>query len=1438
MSTSESRSEIVLELAEEFLERYRMGQRPSLKEYIDRHPSLAGEIREVFPAMAMMEKIALADESLDGDLTGPIPSRERLIPMQLGDYRILREIGRGGMGVVYEAEQVSLGRHVALKLLPAQLLRESNQRHRFEREARAAAKLHHTNIVPVFGVGEHDETPYYVMQFIQGLGLDEVLEELRRMQAAPGSPATDDELRGSPREVSAAVVARSLLTGHFEQVDTVDVAEATEQPEGISPIGPPDTLVEGFSPFANAPGRAARLADPVSHSSSSVSLLGSGTGDGRRKPDARRRTYWQGVARIGTQVADALDYAHKQGIVHRDIKPSNLLLDSQGTVWVTDFGLAKASDQKDLTHTGDLLGTIRYMPPEAFEGKSSALSDVYSLGLTLYELLSFRPAFGEKDRGRLVQQLTNVEVERLRKVNPEIPRDLETIVHKAIEREPSHRYGSSGELAADLQRFLDDEPILARRLSQAERVGRWSRRHKAVAALLATLATVLTVGCVVFGILWSRAEVSASIARTKELVAQALAAKESKARGEAQAQERIALDKAEQLAREDYVNRVNRAYREVRDDNVALAEDLLHGCPPERRGWEWNFVERLCNSERKVIDLGDVSVNTLAFSPDGAWAVSGSGNATTRAVEVKESSVDLWDVDSGRHRKTLFRTKRGVCEVAVSPDGKKVAAGCWDGLVTVWDSETGEVAWNRSDPGLDAMSVAFSPDGKSLAMGYGEYSSDKVGRVKIRDVISGAETKAFTGPFGGVNKIAFHPDGRRLAVAGSELVEIWDLETTRKIHELKGHRKWVYCLAFSPDGKWLATGGWDRTVKLRDAETGIEALTIFAHEGFVLGLAFSPDGRSLATASDDRSTRLWQIPSGQNLGAFHGHTDFVQAIAFRPGGHEVGTGSLDGSVRFWDLRTSRPVVIDHGGWVERVAFRRDGLRVLSEVGRYASDDRPKLWNPLDGEIDDALGEAKFGTLPTEFIAGSEWQHQLAKSPDGRLIAQTGRPSGPSNTSRSKEYTLSSIIISEVASGRVLHTLTGHSADVVSLAFSPDGRRLASASYDRTMKLWDTQTGQDVFTLRGHTSGLLSLAFSPDGNRIVSGGIDDTARVWDARPLPLKGTAEHDERYRKKVETMRLLQATTADTRRAEILAGSGQWGLACVAYATAIEREPDNRLLRFRHIIALIENRDRSGVLRACAEYPKTLINTSDRFEVLQAKGFLRLAPHALDDKGKLDALRGMLATNGPDNFWTDILVQNGQADLSACTFAEEVRINPDDVFMRYYHALSLLEAGDIEGYRRASTDLLKRFESTRLQVQATNVAWICVLGPDAVADREVVVRLAEIVLAEAPKGQDIGRLNILGAALYRAGRFDESIRRLEEGVKAGGQGGTPSTWTFLAMAQHRKGNRAEARRWLDKLRSLKPFDSSSPFSWKSVQTGVFRREVEALLQDHAPGKP
>ena len=264
-------------------------------------------------------------------------------------------------------------------------------------------------------------------------------------------------------------VARSLLTGEFQGQDDGGAYQDAHNRRRRGLARKQRTRA------ADAP-RSARPRPIRSRFRLRPSCCRGGAGAAASR-GTRSRPTGRAWRSIGVQVADALEYAHKQGIQHRDIKPSNLLLDTQGTVWVTDFGLAKADDQQNLTHTGDILGTLRYMPPEAFEGKTDARSDVYSLGLTLYEMLAFRPAFDEKERNRLIKQVTQEEPARLGKLNRHVPRDLETIVHKAIDRDPKQRYGSAGALAEDLQRFIEDEPIKARRVSRTERLWRWCRRH-------------------------------------------------------------------------------------------------------------------------------------------------------------------------------------------------------------------------------------------------------------------------------------------------------------------------------------------------------------------------------------------------------------------------------------------------------------------------------------------------------------------------------------------------------------------------------------------------------------------------------------------------------------------------------------------------------------------------------------------------------------------------------------------------------------------------------------------------------------------------------------------------------------------------------------------------------------------------------------------------
>ena len=469
-------------LSEEFLERIRRGEAVTPEEYAVKYPDLADEILVVFPALLMMED--LGDETSDRTSSfGTEPGvHVGATAGRIGEYRLLREVGRGGMGVVYEAEQESLGRRVALKVLPSGALTDSKQVRRFEREARSAARLHHTNIVPIFGVGEHEGTHFYVMQFIQGQGLDAVLFELKKLRDARESKSLHTTTRDRPAKArpAAADIAQSLVTGRF----------------GLSAsaaFGAAGNATEAWSNASAAHG-------PTSAVSSEGSMVASSSTSAVSTLSETDRRFAHAVARLGVQVAEALAHAHAQGILHRDIKPSNLLLDREGNVWVTDFGLAKAVGGEDLTHTGDIVGTLRYMAPERFQGSGDTRADLYALGLTLYELLALRPAFNESDRASLIRQVTQEDPPRLRKLNRHVPPDLETIIHKTIVRDPRQRYDSARALSDDLQRFLDGRPIMARRVSPTERLYRWSRRNPALATALGLFAVLLvatTVGSIV-----------------------------------------------------------------------------------------------------------------------------------------------------------------------------------------------------------------------------------------------------------------------------------------------------------------------------------------------------------------------------------------------------------------------------------------------------------------------------------------------------------------------------------------------------------------------------------------------------------------------------------------------------------------------------------------------------------------------------------------------------------------------------------------------------------------------------------------------------------------------------------------------------------------------------------------------------------------------------
>lgn len=468
-------------VAEEFAARVRRGEFPSVSEYVSRHPGMEDELRAVLPGVAMMEQLVRNKQETPSDPTG---FQTQKVPERIGEFRILREIGRGGMGVVYEADQESLTRHVALKVLPPGILNSPKQVQRFQREAQAAARLHHTNIVPVFGAGEADGLLYYVMQLIDGQSLDTWIAAQRSGVQDPDLPETLGQSQRptpSPTNPGSLPTARSIDTAETPTVDS-DTPSIRAMSETVVPVGS-GSPHERQTVTADAPISATVVASETN--------LEYGGG----------RTRWQQVAEIGRQAASALEYAHLHGILHRDIKPGNLILDPDGTVWITDFGLAKSIEQDDLTNTGDLIGTLRYMAPEQLQSQADSRSDIYSLGLTLYELTTLQPAFGEESRSRLINQVAHETPVAPRRVNPAIPRDLETIILKAVSREPHHRYQRAIELESDLAAFLEDRPISARRTRPAERLWRWCRRNPALAttgglsiALLLLVTVMATVG--------------------------------------------------------------------------------------------------------------------------------------------------------------------------------------------------------------------------------------------------------------------------------------------------------------------------------------------------------------------------------------------------------------------------------------------------------------------------------------------------------------------------------------------------------------------------------------------------------------------------------------------------------------------------------------------------------------------------------------------------------------------------------------------------------------------------------------------------------------------------------------------------------------------------------------------------------------------------------
>jgi WD40 repeat protein/serine/threonine protein kinase len=953
----------------------------------------------------------------------------------LGDFVIVRVAGRGGMGVVYEAVQKSLNRRVALKILPSASADDPRRVQRFLIEARAAACLHHPHIVPVHVVGSEDGLHYYAMQFIEGRTLAELIAAARRDVAAlaPGAPLTcgnelrERELQGLPAFAARKIARAPIETGRWR--------------------------------LANA-----ELGSP------------------------------RAAAELGRQAALALHYAHEQGIFHRDVKPSNLLIGHSGWLWVSDFGLARIAGQAELTLSGAVLGTLRYMSPEQAFGTRSVVdhrTDIYSLGATLYEIASLRPTFAGDDRLELLRRIAEDEPPALRRLDPAIPRDLETIVRKAMAKDPGARYATALELADDLGRFLQNRPILARPPSAIDRASKWVRRHKPVAAGAAIVLILVVIG-LAGGAFWR----DQTLRRHNSALSSAL----KRAEENESATRRLLYD-----------SQMSLAHQSLASGHVEFAQEILEGFGPspgglDPRGFEWHYLRRRCHREFSLLSRQEKLTTAIALAPGGRTLVTGHADGV----------IVLWDLAQARERARFQAHAGHVGHLSFSPDGRVLASSSirpgGPNQVRLWNPRTarpfaslpqvggdinylalasvGKALWfvehglnhNRSNnklifwnltrgperplPGgapIAGARMAYAPQGGWLA------TSAHAGKVTLRDPATGEAKKTLTKSFRWIGELAASADGRTLAVADRRSITFCDVESDRELGSVMLAPYGP--ITFSPDGNRLVYRADDvsAVALITDVRTNPRRLSLERASGNLRPIAFSPDGRMLAGEKLGRVVTLWDTTSGQTLAEFTRETRRFGSLVFTPGGESLIITTDDGPIRSWHfVRESESIaqIVAHQAEVWGLAYTPDGRELISS----ADDHDIKIWSPRGGGSRSTL-KGHTAMVPS-----------VAVCPDGKLLA-----------SASFDNTVRLWDLPGATARSVLH---GHTDKVRAVAFSPNGRLVASAGSDKTVRIWDAQSGKPILIFAGHTDVVRALAFEPRGALLFSASTDRTIRGID------------------------------------------------------------------------------------------------------------------------------------------------------------------------------------------------------------------------------------------------------------------------------------------------------------------------------------------------------
>jgi WD40 repeat protein/tRNA A-37 threonylcarbamoyl transferase component Bud32 len=829
-----------------------------------------------------------------------------------------------------------------------------------------------------------------------------------------------------------------------------------------------------------------------------------------RRPTFREAASW--VA----ELADALHYAHEQGVVHRDVKPSNIMLElarpdpaGNGTaalpasayrLRVMDFGLARRDvGETTMTTDGQVLGTPAYMSPEQAGGEGHSVdgrSDVYSLGVILYLLLTGELPFRGTPR-MLLHQVLHDEPRRPRSLNDHIPRDLETICLKAMAKEPGRRYATAQMFADDLRRFLAGEPIKARPAGRLERAWRWAKRRPAVAGPVAALALVLAIGTPSLGLLAWHAELARRDAdRAKEDATHGW--NTANERLEAVTAARADAEKGWESAREHLYGAQSSllvmAWRDRARERFAdyLERQKPRGKDPDLRGFEWHYFRHLLEASQITLTGHAGPVTVLAFSNDRKHLASGGQDGVAR----------VWELATRLEVRSFPGHNGGVAGLTFSPDTRRLATVDRAGTVRVWDSATGKEMFSLPKRPTGPNTLAFSPNGHLVV-------ADNA-RVTVHDQ-TGTETRSFTGPTKAVTAVACSLDGQRIACVDSDrTVRIWEPASGKVVHSIRVGFP-VNQLAFRLNGRSLTLIAPNGRLAWWHPETGYNGVAFNGYGDGQFPIALRRDGREMAHLAPADVVRVIDPESGRELYALRKHAAPITCILFSLAGDRVATASRDGTIKVWSSAVDWDVLHlpGHagGGFNEvlgafhspdpnfPVVYRMmlNTNEVFSVV--YSPDGKHLASGGVDGMLhvreaatgQDVLLLRAHSPLRHETEAPDQLHHlqgvdAIAYSRDGKLLASGGADG--------------TVKVWDASNGKMLCPITAHNQPVSGVAFSPDGRLLASSSWDRTVKVWEAATGKLLHTLSGHRRQVSRVAFRPDGKVLASSSWDQTIRLWN------------------------------------------------------------------------------------------------------------------------------------------------------------------------------------------------------------------------------------------------------------------------------------------------------------------------------------------------------